>query len=73
MEFISENKINEELLNSFDQEMSLELPKRLEEENYASPFDCLKNCHLLRAIEIKRSELTSNYFHLLDKEPFDEN
>ena len=29
MKFISENKISEELVNSFDEEMTLELPKRL--------------------------------------------
>ena len=29
MEFISENKISEELVNSFDEEMTFELAKRL--------------------------------------------
>ena len=33
MKFISENKISEELVNSFDEEMTLELAKRLEEMN----------------------------------------
>jgi len=33
MKFISENKISEELVNSFDEEMTLELAKRLEEDN----------------------------------------
>ena len=73
MEFISENKISEELVNSFDKEMTLKLAKRLEEENYATPFDGLKDWHLLRALAISRTELTSNYIHLLDQEPFDEN
>ena len=31
MKFITENKISEELVNSFDEEMTLELAKRLEE------------------------------------------
>ena len=73
MEFISENKINDELVNSFDEEMTLELAKRLEEDEYPSPFDGLKDWHLLRALAINRPELTSNYIHLLDQEPFDEN
>ena len=73
MEFISENKISEELVNSFDEEMTLELAKRLEEDEYKTPFDGLQDWHLLRALAINRPELTSNYIHLLDQEPFDEN
>ena len=73
MEFISENKISEELVNSFDEEKSLELSKRLEEDNYNNPFDGLKDWHLLRALAINRPELKSNFIHLLDQEPFDEN
>ena len=73
MKFISENKISEELVNSFDEEMTLELAKRLEEDNYSTPFDGLKDWHLLRALAINRPELTTNYIHLLDQEPFDEN
>ena len=73
MKFISENKISEELVNSFDEEMTLELAKRLEEDNYNTPFDGLKDWHLLRALAINRPELTTNYIHLLDQEPFDEN
>ena len=42
MKFVSENKISEELVNSFDEEMTLELAKRLEEDNYNTPFDGLK-------------------------------
>ena len=73
MEFISENRISEELVNSFDEEMTLELAKRLEEDNYKTPFDGLTDWHLLRALAINRPELTSDYIHLLDQEPFDEN
>jgi len=73
MEFISENKISEELVNSFDEKKTLELAMRLEEDNYNSPFDGLKDWHLLRALAINRPELTSDYIHLLDQEPFDEN
>ena len=73
MKFISENKISKELVNSFDKEMTLELAKSLEEYNYNTPFDGLKELHLLRALAINRTELTTNFIHLLYQEPFDEN
>ena len=73
MELFSENKISEEIVNSFDEEMTLELAKRLEKDEYSTPFDGLKDWHLLRALEINRPELTTNYIHLLDQEPLDEN
>ena len=73
LKFISENIISEELVNSFNEEMTLELAKRLEEDNYKTPFDGLNDWHLLRALAINRPELTTNYIHLLDQEPFDEN
>ena len=73
MEFISDNPISEDLVNSFDEKMTLELATRLEEDNYKTPFDGLKDWHLLRALAINRPELTTNYIHLLDQEPFDEN
>ena len=73
MKFISENNISDELVNSFEEDMTLELAKRLEEDNYNTPFDGLKDWHLLRALAINRPELTTNYIHLLDQEPFDEN
>ena len=73
MKFISENKISEELVNSFDEEMTFELAKRLEEDNYNNPFDGLKDWRLLGTLAINRPVLTTNYIHLLDQEPFDEN
>ncbi len=73
MEPTSDYKISEELVNSFNEEMTSELAKRLEDEDYVTPFDGLKDWHLLRALAINRPELTSKYIHLLDQEPFDEN
>ncbi len=73
MKSTNHNNISEELVNSFNEEMTFELAKRLEDENYDSPFDGLKDWHLLRALAINRPELTSDYIHLLDQEPFDEN
>ena len=72
MGFISENKISEGLVNSFDEQMTLEFAVRQEEDKHNTPFDSLKDCHLLRAFAINRPELTTNYIHLLDYEPFDE-
>ena len=73
MEFIDDNKISEELVNSFNEEMTYELAQRLENDNYLTPFDGLGDWHLLRALAINRPELTADYIHLLDQEPFDEN
>ena len=73
MKFISENQISEELVNSFDEEMTFELAKRLKEDRFKTLFDGLKNCHFLRALSINRPKLTTDYINLLDKEPFDEN
>tara|TARA_B100000886_G_scaffold139542_1_gene94381 strand:- start:127 stop:348 length:222 start_codon:yes stop_codon:yes gene_type:complete len=73
MKFISEKKISEELVNFFDEEMTLELAKILEEDHYNNPFNGLKKRHLLKDPTINRPELTTNYAHLLDQEPFDEN
>ena len=73
MESFSENKISEELINSYDETMTFKLATRLEEDNYRTPFDGLKDWHLLRALAINRPELTTDYIHLLDQEPFDEN
>ena len=73
MKFISENKISGELLNTFNKEITLELAKRLEENEYSKLFEGLKDSHLLGALAINRTELRTNYIHLLDQEPFDEN
>ncbi len=70
---MSEDKISEQLVNSFNEEMTQELARRLEEDNYITPFEGLNDWHLLRALAINRPELTTNYIHLLDQEPFDEN
>ena len=66
MKLISENKISQELVNSFNEEMTLELAKRLEVDNYNTLFDGLKDWHLLRPLAINRPALTTNHIHLLD-------
>ena len=62
MEFISENTISEKPVNLFDEKMTLELAKRLEEVNYMIPFDDLKDWHFFRALVINRLELTSKLY-----------
>ena len=73
MELFPEKEISEELVNSFDEVMTLELAKTLEEDEHSTPFDILKDWRLLRAHAINRPDSTTNYIHLLDQEPFDEN
>jgi len=73
MKSITENKISDELVNSFDKEMSFKLAKRLEEDKYNKPFDGLKDSNLLRVLAINRPELNTNCIHLKDQKPFDEN
>ena len=73
MGFISKNKISEEPINSFYKKKTLDFARRLEEDNYPKSFDGLKDWNLIWALTIKRPELSSNYIHLLDQEPFDEN
>jgi hypothetical protein len=64
--------ISAELLASFDEAATAELARRLEEDDYPTPFAGLDDWHLLRALAIHRPELVSPYVHLVDQEPFDE-
>jgi hypothetical protein len=49
-----------------------ELAARLEGDDYTSPFEALKDWHLLRAIAFQRQELAEPYLYLLDIEAYDE-
>jgi Protein of unknown function (DUF2555) len=49
-----------------------QLAARLEDDEYASPFDGLADWHLLRAIAFQKPELVEPYLHLLDMEAYDE-
>jgi hypothetical protein len=64
--------ITPELLASLDEASVAELARRLEDDDYPSPFAGLNDWHLLRAIAIHRPELARPYVHLVDQEPFDE-
>jgi len=73
MKFMAEKKISDKLINYFDEKMTLELYKSLEENNHTKLFDALNEWHLLRVLAINISELTSYYLYLLDQEHFYEN
>ncbi|MBM5797416.1 MAG: DUF2555 domain-containing protein [Cyanobacteria bacterium M_surface_7_m2_040] len=64
--------ITPERLAAFDEATTAELARRLEEEDYPTPFDSLEDWHLMRALAIHRPELARPYVHLVDQEPFDE-
>ena len=64
--------LTQERLEAFDEVSTAELARRLEEDDYPSPFDSLSDWHLLRALAIHRPELILPYPHLVDQEPFDE-
>ena len=69
---MSESAITPERLAQFDEAATAELARRLDDDDYPSPFDGLADWHLLRALAIHRPELTAPYVHLVDQEPFDE-
>ena len=64
--------ITPELLASLDEAALAELARRLEDDDYPTPFAGLRDWHLLRAVAIHRPELARPYVHLVDQEPFDE-
>ncbi len=64
--------ITPESLDAFDDDKVALLAQRLEDDDYPTPFDGLKDWHLLRALAIHRPDLTGPYVHLVDQEPFDE-
>jgi len=68
----AEPAITADLLERFDEAATAELARRLEEDDYPTPFAGLQDWHLLRALAIHRPELTLPYLHLVDQEPFDE-
>jgi hypothetical protein len=64
--------ITPEQLAAFDDASIAELARRLEDDDYPTPFAGLADWHLLRALAIHRPDLIRPYVHLVDQEPFDE-
>ena len=67
-----QKSITQDKLDAFDDDSIAVLAKRLEDDDYPTPFEGLSDWHLLRALAIHRPELTGPYLHLVDQEPFDE-
>jgi hypothetical protein len=68
----ADGPITPERLEAFDEQSVAALARRLEDDDYPSPFAGLADWHLLRALAIHRPELARPYVHLVDQEPFDE-
>ncbi len=66
------NTMSDELLRPFNKKENFVLAKKLEIKIDAVYFNIL-NCDLLRSLVINRPELTFDYIHLFDQEPFHEN
>ncbi len=64
--------ITPQQLETFDEAGVAELARRLEDDDYPTPFDGLSDWHLMRALAIHRPDLARPYVHLVDQEPFDE-
>ena len=62
----------ERKIASFTEEDVANLADRLEQDDYNSPFEALKDWHLLRAIAFQRKKLVEPYLYLLDIETYDE-
>ncbi len=69
---LTSEPITPERLAAFDEASVAELARRLEEDDYPTPFAGLADWHLMRALAIHRPDLARPYVHLVDQEPFDE-
>ena len=69
---MTKTQINTQEIQTFSEKQVAAIAKRLEDDEYVTPFDGLDDWHLLRAVAIHRPELARPYLHLIDQEPFDE-
>lgn len=67
-----ETIIQERKIAEFTEQDVAQLADRLEQDDYNTPFEALKDWHLLRAIAFQRKELAEPYLYLLDIETYDE-
>ena len=65
MKSTNHNTISEDILVVFNEEITFDLAKGLEDENYALSFDESKTLDLLRPLAINKTELPSDYSYLL--------
>ncbi len=59
-------------LDAIDAAEVAQLAGRLEQDDYANPFEALRDWHVLRAIAFHNTELVEPYLYLLDIEAYDE-
>jgi hypothetical protein len=65
-------KLNQKDIATLTTDDVADLARRLEQDDYANPFEALEDWHLLRAIAFQRQELVEPYLYLLDIETYDE-
>ncbi|MCY7391652.1 MAG: DUF2555 domain-containing protein [Leptolyngbyaceae cyanobacterium CAN_BIN12] len=64
--------LEREKVSSLTENDVAELAARLEQDDYSTAFEGLKDWHLLRAIAFERPDMVESYLYLLDMEAFDE-
>ncbi|PZV06501.1 MAG: DUF2555 domain-containing protein [Leptolyngbya sp.] len=64
--------LEREKVSSLTENDVAELAARLEQDDYSTAFEGLKDWHLLRAIAFERPEMVESYLYLLDMEAYDE-
>ena len=64
--------LTQEEIAQLTQQDIASLASRLESDDYNTPFEALKDWHLLRTIAFQKPELVEPYRYLLDIEAYDE-
>ena len=72
MRFAIDNKIIPKPLNYHFENGTFDINKRSGENNYASTFNVLLNCNLVRTVLINEHKLIFDYIKLFEQEQFDE-
>ena len=68
----STSNVSDKPIADITQEEVDQLAQRLDQDEYATAFEGLRDWHRLRSIAFQRPELVESYLHLLDMEAFDE-
>ncbi|MEL6230182.1 MAG: DUF2555 domain-containing protein [Cyanobacteria bacterium J06636_28] len=68
----STSKVSAKPIADVTQEEVDQLAQRLEQDEYTTAFEGLRDWHRLRSVAFQRPELVGSYLHLLDMEAFDE-
>ena len=68
----STSNVSDKPIADITQEEVDQLAQRLEQDEYTTAFEGLRDWHRLRSVAFQRPELVEPYLHLLDMEAFDE-